>query len=329
MDAECIRFDVCAFFVNLCWDKAKGGVIVFQKIGDVLMFKGIDTSAIFSAAAIAALVSGFVTLIKSKQDNVVGNITKARAEWRDELKAALLELEERWEDGALTKQTQLTLSHIESLLNPYGKYREEIQFDSKNDSLGRIGKLPENEERYFIEDGHIWTAIRTLKEFPCAEHFETLKDFVQLLLKRDWEHSKAEVKPHRFWVVSVLTSLAGIACLAEVSPDSVAVGVMIFAISFCFMPMYESIVRENSKKRLKKAYLYVLLGFAALMFSIITGNSPTTNRGIYYIVSLVCFFAPIALTSLAMLYGSWGQNKQYIAALARREAAETQNIDAN
>ena len=127
---------------------------------------------ILSSAVIAAIIS-YITTQKSNQ---LKYITAERAKWRKEIKYIAGNLSECKE---YTKKAKRLLTDLKLRINSYGKRKT----------------YPSDICLNFFKDEHIWKeieAIETGEDF--IKHRDRVLDYLELLLKFDWERSKSEAK---------------------------------------------------------------------------------------------------------------------------------------
>ena len=120
-----------------------------------------------SGAGIGAILSALLVFVNNSKRNRLDYITKERSDWRKSIKLIIVDLL----DG---KNRKSAVNKLKSQINPYG-------FD--------INTKYTNE--YYMEDGHIWDL---LSGFDYSEEkSRKLSQYLELLLKYDWERSKNEV----------------------------------------------------------------------------------------------------------------------------------------
>lgn len=146
----------------------------FEQLGFIEEFrkrgKKLETSQIItliSGAGLGAILSAILVFVNNSKRNQLDYITKERSEWRKSLKLIIVDLL----DG---KNRKSAVSRLKSQINPYG-------FDMNVKYINE----------YYMKDGHIWDL---LSDFDYSEEkSQKLSQYLELLLKYDWERSKNEV----------------------------------------------------------------------------------------------------------------------------------------
>ena len=147
----------------------------FEQLGFIEEFrkrgKKLETSQIItliSGAGIGAILSAILVFVNNSKRNQLDYITKERSEWRKSIKLIIVDLL----DG---KNRKSAVSRLKSQINPYG-------FDMNVKYI----------HEYYMKDGHIWDL---LSDFDYSEEkSQKLSQYLELLLKYDWERSKNEVR---------------------------------------------------------------------------------------------------------------------------------------
>jgi hypothetical protein len=116
-----------------------------------------------NAAVVAAIVAGWVSLRTHARTIKIENITKERADWRDEIRKKALETHQAAEVGNTRRLSELALEFA-LVLNPLDKEDRPI--------VALIHQLPYAEGKE-----------KSLTEFG---------ERIALLLKHDWQRAKAE-----------------------------------------------------------------------------------------------------------------------------------------
>jgi len=142
-----------------------GFIKEFRERGEKLETSQIIT--LISGAGIGAILSAILVFANNSKRNQLDYITKERSEWRKSLKLIIVDLL----DG---KNRKSAVSRLKSQINPYG-------FDTNVKYINE----------YYMKDGHIWDL---LSDFDYSEEkSQKLSQYLELLLKYDWERSKNEV----------------------------------------------------------------------------------------------------------------------------------------
>ena len=133
---------------------------------------------LLSAFGIGSIVSALFAFMQSSKRNQLDYITKERSEWRKEMKSIMVDLL----NGG---DRRSAISRLKTQINPYGYDRNN---KCNND--------------YYMNDGHIWTL---LNHFDYSdEQSQKLSQYLQLLLKHDWERSKSEVGINNVYIWNIL-----------------------------------------------------------------------------------------------------------------------------
>jgi len=143
-----------------------GCIAKFRKRGEQLETSQIIT--LISGAGIGAILSAILVFVNNSKRNQLDYITKERSEWRKSIKLIIVDLL----DG---KNRKSAVSRLKSQINPYG-------FDMNVKYINE----------YYMKDGHIRDL---LSDFDYSEEkSQKLSQYLELLLKYDWERSKNEVR---------------------------------------------------------------------------------------------------------------------------------------
>lgn len=141
--------------------------------------------AILASSLIATVISTFIGYLQNRKTENLQYITSERKRWREEIRTIS---EDIFVHQNKTGMKQ-SLIRLMMRINPYGKYGTN-----------------------HFQDSHIWEIIRNIEE--TDDNFESKKnillDYLSLLLKRDWEISKLEVKGDLYKKVSKSTYIASI-----------------------------------------------------------------------------------------------------------------------
>lgn len=133
---------------------------------------------LLSAFGIGSIVSALFAFMQSSKRNQLDYITKERSEWRKEMKSIMIDL-------LNGEDRRSAISRLKTQINPYGYDRNN---KCNND--------------YYMNDGHIWTL---LNHFDYSdEQSQKLSQYLQLLLKHDWERSKSEVGINNVYIWNIL-----------------------------------------------------------------------------------------------------------------------------
>lgn len=146
----------------------------FELLGDNISNskrgKKVNTDQIItllSGAGLGSILSAILVFVNNSKKNQLDYITKERAEWRKSIKLIIVDLL----DG---KNRKSAVSRLKSQINPYG-------------SDMNVKYINE----YYMNDGHIWDL---LSDFDYSEEkSQKLSQYLELLLKYDWERSKNEI----------------------------------------------------------------------------------------------------------------------------------------
>lgn len=219
-----------------------------------------DTSQIvdlLSGVGIGAVLSAVLLFINNSKKNKLDFITKERSEWRSEIKSIIVDL--------LTKSDQNTaIARLETQLNPYGRSISEEY----------------SKYEFYMNDGHIWKLVN---DFGYSnENVKILTEYLELLLKYDWERSKREVN---FSYTGVLYKVFNIAItigllflfftMKRTWFTSTVISVFGFVIPFLviilplslFVPKILDLLKKTKlEKRKKESILYFILLLVPYLF---------------------------------------------------------------
>ncbi|RKV77217.1 MAG: hypothetical protein D8H99_52605 [Streptococcus sp.] len=122
---------------------------------------------LLSGAGIGAVLSAILVFVNNSKRNQLDYITKERSEWRNSMKAIIVDLL----DG---KNRHSAISKLRTQLNPYG-HRMSFKYSKE----------------YYLRDAHIWYLI---DDFDYSEkQIHKLVEYLELSIKYNWEHSKKEI----------------------------------------------------------------------------------------------------------------------------------------
>ena len=143
--------------------------------------------ALLSSAVIAAFFSGFVSYIISRKQVNLQYITGERKEWREKIRDIATKL-----DGASYKKTVHLLTKLKIRINAFGNNGVFISYS---------------------KDAHIWELINDIEKEEISKSILRLKqkqmiEYLSLLLKSDWEHSKKEVRGNACTTISFFLIVA-------------------------------------------------------------------------------------------------------------------------
>lgn len=145
--------------------------------------------AILASSVIASFISATVAYYQFKKNNQLVFITSERKEWRANIRsiAERIELSKTYED--IEKQ----LVDLKVRINAYGRNSSDV-----------------------MQDAHIWSTIDKLEKRDGD--FQQLKKllilYLSMLLKRDWERSKEEVRGNEFQMILYLVVLISVISFA-------------------------------------------------------------------------------------------------------------------
>ncbi|MBE5990672.1 MAG: hypothetical protein E7250_23475 [Paenibacillaceae bacterium] len=141
--------------------------------------------AVIGSSAFGAVITFLFTWITNRKSNSLNYITDERRKWRDKIREIIIGIESVKYAGKGNKSINKYLIQLEVNINPYGKY------DRKD----------------YIRDGHIWDKINKLSESKTEIEFEnnknTLLEYLVLMLKKDWERSKNEVRGYSYIIANM------------------------------------------------------------------------------------------------------------------------------
>lgn len=135
---------------------------------------------IICSSAFGAVISFLFAWITNRKSNSLNYITDERRKWRDKIREIIIGIENSKYKGKGNKNINKYLIQLEVNINPYGKY-------SRLD---------------YIRDGHIWDKIKKTGQVKTEIEFENdknvLLEYLELMLKKDWERSKNEVRGYSY-----------------------------------------------------------------------------------------------------------------------------------
>lgn len=141
--------------------------------------------AVIGSSAFGAVITFLFTWITNRKSNTLNYITDERRKWRDKIREIIIGIESVKYAGKGNKSINNYLIQLEVNINPYGKYN---RMD-------------------YVRDGHIWDKINILRETKTEIEFEnnknTLLEYLKLMLKKDWERSKNEVRGYSYIAASI------------------------------------------------------------------------------------------------------------------------------
>lgn len=138
---------------------------------------------ILGSTVIAAVFSGVLSYIISRRQENLQYITAERKEWREKMREIACQLH-----GASYKETLRILTELKTRINAFGNRKISIKY---------------------VDDAHIWKVINELEDNKTntrglINKQKQLIEYISLLLKDDWERSKAEVKGNAYDILSYL-----------------------------------------------------------------------------------------------------------------------------
>lgn len=142
---------------------------------------------ILASTVIAAIISTLFSFIQNKKSENLKYITAERTKWREEIRS----VSEKMSVSNNQSELELSLIKLKLRINPDGKYHDD-----------------------YFKDAHIWYLIGKLEEHDANNFINernALLDYMSLLLKRDWEISKQEIKGDVYRIFKILSYIADIA----------------------------------------------------------------------------------------------------------------------
>ncbi|MGC6175198.1 hypothetical protein, partial [Lacrimispora sp. 38-1] len=141
--------------------------------------------AIIGSSAFGAVITFLFTWFTNRKSYSLNYITDERRKWRDKIREIIIGIESVKYAGKGNKSVNKYLIQLEVNINPYGK----------------------NDRKDYIRDGHIWDKIKKLSESKTEIEFEnnknTLLEYLVLMLKKDWERSKNEVRGYSYIIANI------------------------------------------------------------------------------------------------------------------------------
>ena len=141
--------------------------------------------AILGSSAFGAVISFLFTWLTNQKNNSLNYITDERRKWREKIREVVNGIEKSKFQGKESKDISQYLIVLQVSINPYGKKRK----------------------KDYAKDGHIWDIIDKLNDSKTESEFikdkGVLLEYLSLMLKKDWERSKSEVRGYSKIVVYV------------------------------------------------------------------------------------------------------------------------------
>lgn len=139
-------------------------------------------STILASSVVAGIVSATVAYFQFHKSNKLVYITNERKEWRSDIRKIAVAIEA----AATYDEIRKPLVELKVRINAYGKHTDDVN-----------------------SDAHIWKVIGQLqnKEGDFEELKQLLILYLSMLLKRDWERSKEEIKGNTYKTVLYLAVL--------------------------------------------------------------------------------------------------------------------------
>lgn len=148
---------------------------------------------------LGAVITGIFPIIQAFKGNKLQYITIERSKWREKLRSLIVEIYNSDKDSIKEKLVELG-----SYINQYGKHRS--------------GNYPKDVDLDFEKDEHIWKEIDKIENILKEENTDKIKDnendfdrcknnlinYLELLLKFDWERHKKEVKTNILTCMAVI-----------------------------------------------------------------------------------------------------------------------------
>ena len=141
--------------------------------------------AIIGSSAFGAVVSFIFTWISNRKLNSLNYITEERRKWRDKIREIIIGINESSFEGRGKRNINRYLTQLKVNINPYGKH-DKIDYAKDGKKKKKIKKFDE---------------IRTEVEFEETKC--NLLEYLELMLKKDWERSKNEVRGYSYTIVCV------------------------------------------------------------------------------------------------------------------------------
>jgi hypothetical protein len=153
---------------------------------------------VLTSTVIAGICSSIISFFINKKNSDLQYITKEREIWRNEIRNISVEI------SSMDKSNvTLVLNKLKLRINAYGILgaQVDVRDNFKNSDVNN--------------DAHIWNVINELEDINISDEVFQLKktlliQYISLLLKKDWERSKIEVKGSKinfFKWVCFITSL--------------------------------------------------------------------------------------------------------------------------
>ena len=202
---------------------------------------------LISGAGLGAILSAFLTFVNSSKKNKLDLITKERSEWRREIKSIIVDL-------SSGNNRSYAIRRLETQLNSYGRY------------------VPNKDEYdFYMNDGHIWELV---DNFDYSNRsIKILTQYLEILLKYDWERSKREIKVDVFnsfiYFILIIGAISNSLLILFKINDLTQI--IILALSSYFMVgiiFYISKIIKNFKQKLIRNSIYIILLCLSMHYSI-------------------------------------------------------------
>ena len=202
---------------------------------------------LLSGAGIGAISSAFLTFINNSKKNKLDFITKERSEWRREIKSIIVDL--------LSGTNRFSaIRRLETQLNPYGRYI------SKEDGYN-----------FYMNEAHIWELVNNFDY--SNQSVKILTEYLEILLKYDWERSKREIKLNVFnsfiYFILIIGSLSNSLLILFKINDLASK--IVLPLSSLFMVgsilYFESFIKNFNQMKIYKI-IYIILLCLSMNYSI-------------------------------------------------------------
>lgn len=153
--------------------------------------------------AIATLIGAILIFIQTNKSQKVTYLSEEEAKWRENLREIIISLRSS-DEGRIIEE----LNRLTPLLNPLGKVNK------------RIG----NRQAYSV-DSHIWLLREQIVEKFEKDKLKRLIDYLELLLKFDWEESKYKLryKLFDFFIIFTLIFYCLLFILWIIQPEWISI----------------------------------------------------------------------------------------------------------
>lgn len=231
----------------------------------------------------SAVVVAVINMIMQNKNNKLQYITNERSNWRRELKEISVKLQK----AKSPKKMACSLQELKNRINSYGQH---------------FGEYPTITKMDFLKDEHIWKMIDDIEKRKgnFQKNKRKLLNYIELLLKFDWERTKKEVKSERGIIVASGCALVAVSMeiYMLIEPGTIVWGAESMGI-IVYVAIFFSI-----------GFLILLLPyFSGKIKEFRTRNwfRDTKHKRISWIMGMGCIFLVWSIITFTNVQSLWGQ----------------------